>query len=75
MIPGLLPEYVIRANESTYAKYGIEQILTGDAPAQGEIEFQQSFNAAMEQTLIQMHGSGISKQIDDEIQLKLDRRK
>lgn len=75
MIPGLLPEYVIRANESTYAKYGIEQILTGDAPAQGEIEFQQSFNAAMEQTLIQMHGGGISKQIDDEIQLKLDRRK
>lgn len=75
MIPGLLPENIIRANESTYAKYGIEQILTGDAPAEGEFEFQQSFNETMEQSLMQMHGTGIGKQIGEEIERKLSKKK
>lgn len=75
IILGLLPENVIRANQSTYAKCGIEQILAGDASAEGEIEFQQSFNETMEYSLVQTHGKGIGEQIDAEIERKLSKKK
>ena len=72
-VPGLPPQRAYDIAVKAYGRYGIEYVVIGDAPKDGDIEFMEAFNTIMAAEITARHGADVFEKIQKEIDARTRR--